>query len=439
RKVNWILGGTGIAASWIWAPAVFVSTLFAYESGLAGLFWFTAPNILALAIFAVLAPTIRRKMPFGYTLPQWIKYRLESERLHKIYLIPFLFYQLMSVTVQLFAGGTLLGVLLGIPVYQATTIITIVILGAIPLIYTLVSGFESSLITDFFQLLLIIVAILIIVPWLISAAGGPHVLLNGLAGTKGSANIFNPGIAFSLGIVTSIGLLAGAVSDQQYWQRGFAVREGHLRKAFIFGALAFGIVPILLGLIGFIGADPSLGIALPQGTDPSMIGVAAVTTLLPTWTVFLFVIMLLCALSSTLDSGMNAAATLYATDIMKYTDYERKLLRKHDEGNPMTDREQLDKHLLDARRLGGGRTSMVVITILGFLVALAVIFTPKFGLQQLWWVFNAVASTVAVPTILSLYWSRLDARGVMWGIITATFVGLPLFVYSNVVNKPVWI
>lgn len=438
RKVGWFFGGSSIAASWIWAPAVFVSTLFAYQHGLAGLFWFTAPNMAALAIFAILAPRIRERMPYGYTLPQWIGFKLQDTKVHKLYLFPFFFYQLMSITVQLYAGGNVLALLLGVPVYQATAIVTIAMLGAIPLIYTLVSGFESSIITDFLQLALIIIALLILIPWAVSVAGFQSIQA-GLAGISGSKNVLDPTIAFSLGIVTSIGLIAGAVSDQQYWQRGFAIKKGDLRKAFIFGALAFGLVPILLGFLGFIGADPQFAAAVPQGVDVSLIGVVVVSRLMPLWTVFLFVIMLLCALSSTLDSGMNAAASLYATDIMKYTKEEHDLMLRFEKSEPLSDKEKLTKHLLDMRRLKGSRATMVWLTIVGFLVALAVIYIPHFGLQQLWWVFNTVAACVMVPTILSLYWERLSARGVFWGVLVAFFVGLPLFIYSNIVNKPVWI
>jgi len=69
RKVGWLTGSTSIAASWIWAPALFVSVQMAYEKGLAGIFWFTFPNIIALAIFAIIAPKIREKLPEGFTLP----------------------------------------------------------------------------------------------------------------------------------------------------------------------------------------------------------------------------------------------------------------------------------------------------------------------------------------------------------------------------------
>ena len=91
RNVNWMLGGASIAASWIWAPALFVSVQMAYQKGLAGLFWFTAPNILALAVFALLAPRIRQKMPEGFTFPQYIKHRLGSNRVHRVFLIPHFF------------------------------------------------------------------------------------------------------------------------------------------------------------------------------------------------------------------------------------------------------------------------------------------------------------------------------------------------------------
>src|SRR6266545_3135545 len=107
RNVGWLLGGFSIAASWIWAPALFVSVQMAYQKGLAGIFWFTVPNILSLTIFAFLAPRIRAQLPQGYTLPQYIHHRFGTSRIHRMYLFPFFFYQLMAVTVQLFAGGSL--------------------------------------------------------------------------------------------------------------------------------------------------------------------------------------------------------------------------------------------------------------------------------------------------------------------------------------------
>lgn len=408
RKVGWVLGGFSIASSWIWAPALFVSVQVAYQQGLAGIFWFTLPNILALLIFAVFAPRIRACFPAGYTFTQYIRHRLESDRVHKVFLFPYLFYQLMAVVVQLFAGGSLLSLLTGIPL---TTIMPL--LAAIVLLYTSISGFQASIVTDFIQLGLIYAIGIVILPLTWRAAGGIDAVLAGIHGIQNVQSMFDPGVAFSFGIVTAIGLIAGSISDQSNWQRAFAVSDGQVVKAFIFGSILFGLVPIGLSTLGFLGANPALSIALPEGIDASMIGVQTVASLLPFWAVSLFVLMLLAGLSSALDAGLSAASSLWVTDIVKPKN--------------------------DASAVRAARYSMVGITILGLLMSLAALYIPHFGLQQLWWVFNTIAACIMVPTVLSLYWDKLSERGVFWGVLISFVAGIPLFVYGNIIMKPVWI
>jgi Na+/proline symporter len=408
RNVGWLLGGFSIAASWIWAPALFVSVQMAYQKGLAGIFWFTLPNILSLTIFALLAPRIRRRLPEGYTLPEYVKFKFRTRRVHTIYLFPFLFYQLMAVVVQLYAGSGLVSLLTGI-----SQPLVMVILAVIVLAYTLISGLEASIVTDFVQLSMIFVVGLIIIPKAWAAGGGYASVASGLSGISGTRNVLDPSVAFSFGIVTSIGLIAGSISDQSNWQRAFAVRQKELVKAFVFGSLLFGVVPIVLSVLGFLAANPALRITLPVGTDVSMIGVQTIAHLLPSWAVLLFTIMLLAALSSALDAGLVALSSLWVADISKPTT---------DEG-----------------AVRSARSSMAVMTVLGLLVALGVLYIPGFGLQQLWWVFNTIAACVMVPTVLSLYWDGLSETGVFWGILVAFVIGVPLFIYGNIIDKPVWI
>jgi SSS family transporter len=408
RKVGWLLGGFSIAASWIWAPALFVSVQLAYQKGLAGLFWFTVPNILSLTIFALLAPRIRSRMPDGYTLPEYVKSRFRSQRVHRMYLFPFFFYQLMAVVVQLYAGSSLVSLLTGIHIP-----VVMVALAAIVLCYTLISGLEASIVTDFVQLGMIFVVGAIILPLAWSAGGGFPAVSGGLGGLAGIRNMFDPGVALSFGIVTSIGLIAGSISDQSNWQRAFAVRKHHVVRAFVIGSLLFGVVPISLSVLGFLAANPALKIVLPAGVDVSMIGVQTIAQLLPHWAVLLFLIMLLSALSSALDAGLVAASSLWVADVAKPT--------------------------TDDGAVRSARASMVVLTIIGLGVALGVLYIPGFGLQQLWWIFNTIAACVMVPTVLSLYWSRLSEKGVFWGVLTSFVVGVPLFIYGNIIDKPAWI
>lgn len=234
--------------------------------------------------------------------------------------------------------------------------------------------------------------------------------------------------------MTSIGLISGVLSDQQHWQRAFTIKARQLRTAYIVSGILFGIVPISLSVLGFLGANPAVGATLPSGVDPSMIGVAVIAKYLPAWAAATFAIMLLCGLCATLDSGLCAAGSLYAVNLFPYTEAERRVQERERMGQALTAEETDVRKALDRKVLTRSRRAMTGITIAGLLVALAVLYIPGFGLQYLWWIFNTIAACVAVPTVLSLYWNRLDGRGVVRGVIIAFVLGIPLFVYANYKN-----
>jgi len=426
REVPWTIGSFSIAASWIWAPALFVSVQKAYELGLPGIFWFTAPNILALVIFAFLAPKVRNTIPGGYTLPDWIKYRLDDKRLHTVYMVPYIWYQIMAICVQIFVGGMMLNFITGIPLN-----IIMLLLLVIGLAYSLISGLRASVVTDFIQMAFIIIGGIIVLPWVASNAG-PGAISKGLGGLAGNTNILDPKVAFSFGIVTSIGLIAGAISDQQYWQRSFAIKRTHLVPSFVWGGILFGIVPIALSILGFIAANPEMGISLPEGTGLPMIGIATVAKLLPTWAALFFVIMLLSGLCSTLDSGLCAASSLYAIDMAPHTDAERELIRKERRGIAFTEEDSKIKADLDHKTTVRARTAMFGIAVLGLITAFIV--QHLFSLDRLWWIFNGVASCFAVPTVLSLYYAKLSAKGAFLGIL-GSLIGMIVFIYGNWVQN----
>jgi Na+/proline symporter len=313
--------------------------------------------------------------------------------------------------------------------------IVMAVLALTTLTYSLISGMRASIITDFLQYGLILLAAGLVIPWTVSAAGGFGSVVAGLGGITGlHKSIFDPQVAFNFGIVTSIGLISGSLSDQQHWQRAFTIRQSGLVRAYIMSGFLFGIVPLGVSLLGFLGANRSLGVELPAGTDPSMIGVLVVAHFLPKWAVAAFVIMLLGGLCSTLDSGMCATSSLYALNCVKFTKAEQEVREKDRLGQQLNASEQAVSQSLDHKIVSKGRMAMVGITIAGALVALGVLYIPGFGLQYLWWVFNTVAACVAVPTVLSLYWNRLDSKGVFWGVLVAFVLGIPLFVYSNIKN-----
>jgi urea-proton symporter len=436
RKVDWWIGGPSIAAAWVWAGALFVSVQMAYEKGLPGIFWFTFPNVIALAIFAYLGPKIRHKFPKGFTLPQYIRDRLQSEKVHKVYLVPFFFGQLIGITFNVFAGGALLSAISGVSI-----VIVMPILALFVLAYTLISGLKATIVTDFVQVILLLSAILIIVPWTLGAAGGFSALAGGLAGVSGQfGNIFNPAVAFSFGIATSIGLISQTITDQQYWQRTFAIKEHEISIAFLFGAVLFAIVPLALSLLGFLAANPALHVALPAGVDSSMIGTLTVYSVLHSKVALIFfVVALLSVLSSTVDSALVAAGSLWATDVMKHDDREKNALMKYGRGETLTAGEERLVLERDRDAVRASRWTMVGMTVLGVGLAYVAHYVAGFGMSQLFLVSISIAASISVPTVLSLYWERLSARGVFWGILIAIVVGMPLFFYANTIKNDVLI
>lgn len=101
RRENWIMSALSIAATWIWAPALFVSTEKAYTNGFVGLFWFLAPNVLCLIIFIPFAKKIRAEMPEGITLSGYMRDKYQSDGVKRVYLFQLIGLSVLSTGVQL--------------------------------------------------------------------------------------------------------------------------------------------------------------------------------------------------------------------------------------------------------------------------------------------------------------------------------------------------
>ena len=74
-----------VAATWIWAPALFTSAEKAYTSGWPGLFWFLVPNVSYLLLFIPFAKKIRERMPRGITLSGFMESTYEDRNVGRIY------------------------------------------------------------------------------------------------------------------------------------------------------------------------------------------------------------------------------------------------------------------------------------------------------------------------------------------------------------------
>lgn len=173
---------------------------------------------------------------------------------------------------------------------------------------------------------------------------------------------------------------------------------------------------------------------MPEGVQLPMIGVVVVGELLPTWATLLFIVMLMSGLSSTLDSGFAAGASLWAIDSVKLSKEEKEVLRKERLNLEFTEDEEIIKKELDKKTPKRARQAMIGLAIIGLIVALLVEYIPGFGLDRLWWVFNAIASMALVPTVLGLFWDKLSAKGVFLGF-AGSFIGIIAFIWGNAIGS----
>jgi Na+/proline symporter len=405
RQLGTFRGAFSIAASWIWAPAVFICSQKSYEQGLPGIFWFTFPNILCFFTFVPLALRARKLLPHGFSMPDYLYARFEKNAgVHIAALIVYFGYQSGAIVINALAGGTLVHTLTGLPITGC-----IIFMSCAALSYSLISGLRASVITDAIQMCFILFIAFVLVPWVLIKVGGFETIFSGFGGKSGEyTNIFDPTVAYSFGIAATIGLISGPVADQMWFQRAFAARQNVLPRIFMIGGLAFGIVPIVLSSFGFVAAAPSIQ-AQFSVTDHQMVGPEVVGFFLPKWALIGFVLMAFAGLSSVLDSAFAATSSLLAVDVYK------RYIKPQASGDKV----------LKVARLG-----MIAFAIVNTGIALL--------RPQLIWcflIYGALASTMLVPVVFSLFSHKVSASGVRCAIVLSLAVGVPLSIYANVMQN----
>lgn len=393
RRENWIMSALSIAATWIWAPALFVSTEKAYTNGFVGLFWFLAPNVLCLIIFIPFAKKIRAEMPEGITLSGYMRDKYQSDGVKRVYLFQLIGLSVLSTGVQLLAGSRVLSAATGLP-FEIVT----VLLAVIALSYSAISGIKASMLTDAIQMVFMLVASISFLIVAVRSVGGEGIAagINGISGTytsfwsKEGIDVF-----LSFGLPTAVGLLSGPFGDQSFWQRAFAVKKSRIGHAFLLGAILFGVVPISMGILGFAGA----GIGY-QAQDLGVINFELIKVLMPAWAVLPFLYMIISGLLSTVDSNLCAVSSL-VTDISG-----GRVLKK---------------------------TKWAMVALLAVGIAIANI--PGLTVTHLFLFYGTLRSSTLLPTILTLKGVKFTPKGIQCGVVAALAVGLPIFAYGTVLNS----
>ncbi|MCX4294339.1 MAG: hypothetical protein OSJ56_09825 [Prevotella sp.] len=391
RNTGWFVSALSIAATWIWAPALFTSVETAYRNGFAGLFWFLVPNILCLVFFIPFAKKIRQEMPEGITLSGYMYWKYRSKTVRNIYLFQLGALSVLSTGVQLLAGSSILSMLSGIP-FTAMA----VMMAVAAFLYSQFSGIKASILTDAVQMILMLLISLCFMFFGVKNSGCIKNLIEGFKSINGDINSLFSGrgleIFLTFGLPAAVGLVSGPFGDQCFWQRAFCTRKDRTGRAFLVGALLFGIVPLSMGMLGFIGAGTGY-----MAKNTGIINFELVKTLFPEWAVIPFLFMIVSGLLSTIDSNLCAVSSL-ATDILK-----RNTIRKT-------------------------KLAMVLMLVTGIAVASI----PGLTVTHLFLLYGTLRSATLLPTIFTLKGIKLKPEGVVTGIVSALITGLPVFAYGSI-------
>ena len=399
RELGTFQGSLSVAAAWLWAPGLFISTQQAYVNGLVGHFWFCLGNFLTLGFFAYFAHRLREQFPEGFTFSGFIKEKF-SKRVQNIYIVEMIILATCAFAINLLAGSKTLEILTGIPFTY-----TAIAMALIALTYSFRTGLKATVVTEVFKIIIVWTGVILIVPAVVYVAGGWDTVVAGLGGARGDgASIIGTDRAWvvfaTFGAAAFLGHLGGPWGDNSFYQRAFAIRKQSVFKSFIIAAFIFGIIPIMMGLLGYVAAGT--GMEIPSnmvGTTNAIV----IANFLPAWASIFFVFPGLVAI---LDSQFSSVANMTGHDI--YNKYKTKVD---------------DKTVIKYARIG-----MVILAIAGFLITQI----PGITLLYIFLFFATLRAAVWLPSLIAIVKPKLlTEQGMFYGISTAVVIGVPMFVYGK--------
>ncbi|MFA9453132.1 MAG: sodium:solute symporter [Candidatus Aminicenantaceae bacterium] len=333
RNLGSLLVFLSLAASWIGASSTLVTVDEAYSQGISSFWVMGVPAVLTALGFAFIFAGPIRRLPI-LTLPDLVEMRYGRLVRH---LASFLivWYMILLAASQMVALGSFLGTLLRIPYFQALLFGT-----AVVVVYSVIGGFFSVVLTDSLQFLLLVGGIVGLFFFLAGRTSFAEAAAVALRGREaGFWDFFQGWERHALMVVSFV--CAWTISPI-VWQRIQAARTPrHARRGLLAAALAFLVIYSVIVCIGILG--------LPLFPDQELDGpllslmVSSVGALLSG----LLFVAVAAAIMSTLDTAINTGALSLTRDVIQ------RLLK--------------GASLMDAPGLG--RISTIIIAALALLVA----------------------------------------------------------------------
>lgn len=383
-----------------------------------GRVWISVGLLLGTIIaWIFIAPRLRRfaiKANDSITIPQFLTNRFlsKSHLLQVSCAVIFVIGYCVYTASSIFACGQIISDLTNnaIPFMWGMVIATIIIV-----VYTLLGGFNAVCWTDFFQGMLMLVA-------LMALPIVAYIILNGQVSTPPDATHY-----FSLlssgyfdwnsvsDIISGLGWGLGYCGMPHILVRYMSIRsEKEMRKSQIIGCVWTGLILIMASVLGLI-AYSFLGSELTEA-NRSMVFVNIARKIFSYGALALIggvlISAIIAASMSTADSQLLASSSAFVSDFYK----------------PVINKNANGKQIMWVSRIG-----VLVISVVAFVIALLVSKSPSAeGIMDLvsaaWSIFGASFGPVIV---LSLFWKRFNYKGACAGIISGFVVSVVWMLLFN--------
>jgi Na+/proline symporter len=386
NEVGFGISAASMTATWVWAASFYASATSGYKYGLSGPLHYGFWGALMILFIYPFGRRFRAVAPQASTLAE-VMHARHGKTSQMILAGSNILGSTISLMVNFTAAGAVVAVLSPLSFIHG-----VLIAGVGVLSYTLWSGFRASILTDFTQLVAMILAAVIIIPVIFFKLGGPSVFVEGMANLDvEQANFFSTKAILEQGAPYFVAVLAYAIGNQTVAQRLFAVREDMIKPTFITATVGYGAIVIGLGMLGLLAL--MIGLKPMDGDFNNIIPQMALTYLSP-FMIGVFFIMVIGSLSSTADSDLAALSAIVMTDI-----YGKNLAG--DKVNPRF-------------MLWIGRMTMIVAT------AAAVIFASlRMDILAMLVFVGALWGAIVFPVIASFYWNRVNEKAFTSAVVSA--------------------
>lgn len=354
--------------------------------------WYIITMGFAFVILTFLAPKFRAATV--KTVPEYFRRRYgKSAGLVTaiIMLLP-----LIGLTAgQFIASSVILSTMLGISYKTAVIIVAVVVT-----IYSIMGGLWSVTLTDFIQVFLIIIGMIIAVPFAMRLAGGwDNVVANVPAETFNMFKGYSPMAVISLTIMYVATFTVGQEAVSRYYaaRDGKAAKQGSILAAIINFIYAF--IPAVLGIITLalinMGkfnaedfADVGARYALPVLAMEAM----------PAVICGLLFAGIISATMSSSDSDLLGAGSIFANDIY------RVVLKP------------------DATSEDVMKVTKIVMAIVGVVSMFIALFNTSSLVNLLMFCFTLRAAGAFFPYVLGHYWTGASLAGTIASLISGSIV-----------------